>query len=345
MTIKTLNHIIMARSKYQFGRFQIIDRELRRRERVKTKELKAIIESELSIQVDVKTLQDDLKNMKDDSVLGYYAPIEYDTRTKSYYYADRNYTIRAFGLKEDEIQTLLIYAQRLKLYSDYGLLQLFSTAMDKVLNAVAIQKNVGNESHLQDWVQFEEVLPVQGSEFIPMIVDALENKLRLQLTYRRFQKYDVVSIKMVDPHLLKEYENRWYMMAYDAEDKLIKTYALDRIEILTLTNQHFESQTIDFQEHFKYSMGITINDTPPQEIILSFDPVQGRYIKSLPLHHTQKILNDTEQEMRLSIFVKPTYEFYAKILSFGDKVKVISPPEIAAELKQMLIKSLEKYNS
>lgn len=335
----------MARSKYQFGRFQIIDRELRRRERVKTKELKAMIELELSIQVDIKTLQEDLKIMKDDSVLGYYAPIEYDTRRKAYYYTDRNYTIRAFGLKEEEVQTLLIYAQRLKLYSDYGLLQLFSTAMDKVLNAVAIQKNVGTDAHLQDWVQFEEVLPVQGSEFIPVIADALERKLKLQLTYRKFQNYDVASVKMVAPHLLKEYENRWYMMAYDAEDDRMKTYALDRIEELKRTDSRFESQTIDFQEHFKYSMGITITDTPPQEIILLFEPIQGRYIKSLPLHHTQRVLQDTEQETLLSIFVKPTYEFYAKILSFGDKVKVIAPAEIAAELQQMLTKSIEKYNS
>lgn len=333
----------MARSKYQFGRFQIIDRELRKRDRVKTKDLKRIIESELSINVDVKTIQEDLKNMRDDSVLGYYAPIEYDNRTKSYYYTDRTYTIRAFGLKEDEIQTLLMYAQRLKLYSDYGLLQMFSSAMDKVLNAVAIQKNVGKEAHPTEWVQFEEIMPVQGSEYIPIIADALENKRKLQLTYRKFQSYDIASVKMVAPHLLKEYENRWYMIAYDEEDEIIKTYALDRIEALAVTEEFFTPQTIDFQEHFKYSMGITINDTPPQEIILSFDPIQGMYIKSLPLHHSQKILIDNEKETRISIFIKPSFEFYQKILGYGAAVKVIAPSEIVEKFQQILTEALQKY--
>ncbi len=333
----------MARSKYQFGRFQIIDRELRKRDRVKTRDLKRMIESELSIKVDVKTIQEDLKAMKDDSVLGYYAPIEYDTRSKSYYYTDRAYTIRAFGLKEEEVQTLLMYAQRLKLYSDYGLLQLFSSAMDKVLNAVTIQKNVGLEAHFQEWLQLEEIMPVQGGELIPLIADALENKRKLQLTYRKFQSYEIASVKTVDPHLLKEYESRWYLMAYDAEDVLMKTYALDRIEALTMTELHFEPQTIDFREHFKYSMGITINNMPPQEIVLSFDPIQGRYVKSLPLHHSQTVLVDNEEETRISILVKPTYEFYAKVLSFGDKVKVISPPEIAEEIRKRLAQSLGNY--
>lgn len=335
----------MARSKYQFGRFQIIDRELRKRDRVKTKDLKNIIESELSINVDVKTIQEDLKVMRDDSVLGYYAPIEYDNRTKSYYYTDRNYTIRAFGLKEDEIQTLLMYAQRLKLYSDYGLLQMFSSAMDKVLNAVAIQKNVGKDGVLMEWVQFEEVMPVQGSEYIPIIADALENKRILQLTYRKFQNYDIASVKNVAPHLLKEYENRWYMMAYDEEDALMKTYALDRIEALTPMDARFEPQQIDFREHFKDSMGITINNVPPQEIILSFDPIQGMYIKSLPLHHSQKVLIDNDIETVISIFIKPTYEFYAKILSFGNKAKVVSPFDIAEKLQQMLQQALQNYLS
>lgn len=333
----------MARSKYQFGRLQIIDRELRKRERVKTKNLKHIIESELSINVDIKTIQEDLKAMKDDSVLGYYAPIEYDTRSKSYYYTDRSYTIRAFGLKEDEIQTLLMYAQRLKLYSDYGLLKMFSSAMDKVLNAVTIQKNVGSEAHFNEWVQFEEIMPMQGGAFIPVIADALENKRKLQLTYRKFQNYDIASVKKVAPHLLKEYENRWYIMAYDEEDALMKTYALDRIEALALTEEHFEPQTIDFREHFKYSMGITINNMPPQEIILSFDPIQGMYVKSLPLHHSQTLLVDNEEETVVAILVKPTYEFYAKILSFGNKVKVVAPAEIAAELQQILTQTLDKY--
>lgn len=335
----------MARSKYQFGRFQIIDRELRKRERVKTKDLKKTIEAELSIKVDVKTIQEDLKAMKDDSVLGYYAPIEYDNRSKSYYYTDRSYTIRAFGLKEDEIQTLLMYAQRLKLYSDYGMLKMFSSAMDKVLNAVTIQRKVGAEAHFNEWVQFEEIMPMQGGEFIPVIAEALENKRKLQLVYRKFQSYDVASIKIVAPHLLKEYENRWYMMAYDEEDALMKTYALDRIETLTPTDALFEPQNVDFRKHFKYSMGITINNMPPQEIILSFDPVQGRYIKSLPLHHSQILLVDNEEETVVSILVKPTYEFYAKVLSFGDQVKVISPAEIASEIEAKLQNSLKKYNS
>lgn len=75
----------MAILKHPIGRYQIIDRELGRRDFVKTKELKDAIERDLSITVTERMINDDLNAMRDDVILGYNAPIKYDNSKKAYY--------------------------------------------------------------------------------------------------------------------------------------------------------------------------------------------------------------------------------------------------------------------
>ena len=84
-------------------------------------------------------------------------------------------------------------------------------------------------------------------------------------------------------------------------------------------------------------------ETPPQEIILSFDYEQGQYIKTLPLHPSQKLLEDNDDEVRISLQLIPTYEFIMEICARSQHVKVISPSSLAEEVKGYLKKAYEQY--
>ena len=137
----------MAKSKHSFGRYQIIDRELGRKDWVKTKELKEIIENELSINVSERMINEDINAMKDDPLLGYEAPIEYTKTKKAYYYSDRNYTIKAFGLREGDISALAFYAKAINQYREYEVFKDFTSAIEKVLDAVTIRKGISNIEH------------------------------------------------------------------------------------------------------------------------------------------------------------------------------------------------------
>jgi len=142
---------------------------------------------------------------------------------------------------------------------------------------------------------------------------------------------------------LKEDSNRWYILGKLKNKSRITTFAIDRILSLQLTDQYFSFDDYNFNEYFKYSFGITVSDTPPIEVILSFEPHQGDYIKSLPIHQTQKILLDNRKELRISLTVNPTYEFYSKILSFGSSVKVLSPKEVIDEIRKEINILKKKY--
>lgn len=332
----------MALSKHPFGRYQIIDRELRKNDFVKTKELKEIIEDELSIKVSDRMIIEDINAMRDDSLLKYYAPIQYNNSKKAYYYTDKDYTIKAFGLRENDIDALMFYAKTINQYKEYEVFEDFSNAIEKVLDAVNIRKGVSSIEQAKTIVQTESTPKVTGSEWIPQIVRAIDSNLTIEIDYHKFCETEH-SIREVEPYLLKEDRHRWYVLGQSLTKGKITTHALDRIVALRVLDKKFVPTNFDFNNHFKYSFGITVHEIEPIEVILSFNRLESFYIKTLPIHSSQKVLIDSDNEFQISVTVKPSWEFYEKILGYGGKVRVISPPLVIDTLKSIAGKVLKRY--
>tara|TARA_R110002050_G_scaffold113401_1_gene228113 strand:- start:9685 stop:10695 length:1011 start_codon:yes stop_codon:yes gene_type:complete len=333
----------MAKSKHPFGRYQIIDRELGRKDWVKTKELKKIIENELSINVSERMINEDINAMRDDPLLGYEAPIQYNKTKKAYYYADRTYTIKAFGLREGDINALSFYARTINQYREYEVFKDFTNAIEKVIDAVTIRKGISNVEQARSVVQTEPTPRLTGSELIPTIVHALDTNKVIEFEYKKFEDSFPKVVKL-QPYLLKEDRHRWYIVGRnEVHLKPTTVYALDRMLALRILEEKFIPEEYDFDQHFAYSFGITVTEDEPIEVTLSFTPLQGNYLKTLKIHHTQKNLVDTEQEFRISVKVIPTWEFYERILGYGNSVKVISPQEIIDSLKVKSRQIFEQY--
>lgn len=333
----------MAIVKHPFGRYQIIDRELRRKDWVKTIELKAIIEDELSIIVSKRMINEDIIAMKYDSLLSYYAPIEYNKKYKAYYYTDRSYTIKAFGLLDDDINALMFYAKTINQYRDYEIFKDFTNAIEKVLDAVTIRKGISFQNQKKSFVQTESTPKLTGSELLPLIIQALDSNRVISFKYG---KYDDSPVKSVDlqPYLLKEDRHRWYVIGKTNEHiEPTRTYALDRMKDLQLLVQSFVPIEFDYDQYYKYSFGITVTEESPIDVILSFTELQGKYLKTLKIHHSQEILIDNQTEFRIKVTVKPSWEFYEKILGFGYSVRIVSPDKVIHEFKHRLNLIAEKY--
>ena len=85
------------------------------------------------------------------------------------------------------------------------------------------------------------------------------------------------------------------------------------------------------------------NEEKPEEIILSLDPLQGKYIKSLPLHESQEIIIDNDDELRIKLTLYITHDFYMELLSMGEAVKVIEPVTLIKKLKATYYNCLSLY--
>ncbi|MCK6639424.1 MAG: WYL domain-containing protein [Bacteroidia bacterium] len=330
----------MASSRLAGMRYQIIDQELRSRDYVKTSELKRIIERKLNCSISKKQINDDVIAMRDDSLLKFYAPIVYNKSKKAYQYSDRNYSIKGFALREEEILALRFHAASLHLYREHSLFKDFSNALEKVVNAVDIHSSIGNSSKLI--VQTDNVSDSGGSEFLAPIAQAIDGRMYIKFMYCKFGELEKKE-RIMAAYLLKEYRNRWYVIGKLKDSRHILTFALDRITELSTTGDKYQLERFDADSYFKHSFGITRPDTKPLKLVLLFTPAQGKYVKSLPIHSTQKVIYDDDRGFKVQIDVMPSYELIEYLVGQGESVKVISPKSIADEVINRHRNAVRRY--
>ena len=214
---------------------------------------------------------------------------------------------------------------------------------ERILEAFDTFNALNISDRLSNYIHFEKRRP-QGTENLYGLLHAIKNKVQISFSYKKFWE-DEISQRTVEPYSLKEFNNRWYVLAYDLKDNKVKSFALDRLTELEITRKKFQLPIdFDVNEHYKYCFGIiSPNEHQPQEVILSFDPFQGKYIKTLPLHESQVILKDHEEELLIKLTLFLTHDFLMEILSYGDNVKVIQPESLIEDLKTSYENALKLY--
>ncbi|MCL2436200.1 MAG: WYL domain-containing protein [Lentimicrobiaceae bacterium] len=217
------------------------------------------------------------------------------------------------------------------LYSDR-----FFEAFD-IYNALKV--NERNKQHI-----YLEKRQTQGTEHLYGLLHAINNCLQISFSYQKFYT-DHLDQRTVNPLAVKEFKYRWYLVARDIYDNRVKIYAIDRMANLEFSKNHFtEEARFDLNNILKHSFGITVlSDEKPQKVVLSFSPFQGKYIKTLPLHETQKILIDNEKEVRISLNIFITHDFKMEILSMGETVKILEPKGFVEDMKETYRAALEQY--
>jgi predicted DNA-binding transcriptional regulator YafY len=214
---------------------------------------------------------------------------------------------------------------------------------DRILEAFDLYHALKVQEQLSPYIHLEKRHP-QGTEHLYGLLHAIKNRRQVTFRYQKYYKNHPEN-RTVAPLALKEFENRWYIFAKDTYDKNIKCYALDRLSELEILKTRFAAgEHFDVNEQLKYCFGIiSPNAEKPSEVVLSFDPFQGKYIKSLPLHDTQEIIKDTEHELRIRLTLYLTHDFFMKLLSYGDTVKVIKPKQLSVKLRNIYASALEQY--
>ena len=214
----------------------------------------------------------------------------------------------------------------------------------EIVNAAELLTESLNESKdALKHISFDTGGGLKGIENLKPLLKAIKDKRKISFTHFNFhtEKSRKYTLK---PYLLKEFQNRWYVVGILGGLKEFRTFGIDRMENLEIKAETFKpDKKLNPKAMFEKTIGLTYSYNTLQKIVLSFTPTQGKYIKTLPLHTSQKILIDNDTEFRISITVIPNYELTQLILKHGDAVKVIEPQWLVDEIKGNLIRTIEKY--
>lgn len=212
-----------------------------------------------------------------------------------------------------------------------------------LLETATVNSVIQGSDFPADRVEIEDV--PSAREFLPIVVDSIRESRKIEFTYAGFSRSRSESKILYHPYFLKRYKQRWYMIGLKEKGKTIRTYALDRVTEMVISEEHFEMPgTLTMKELFSNIVGVTTSQAQVKTVRIQVTPIQAKYFRALPLHPSQ----EEEINDNYSIFtyrLKLNYELVHEILSLGDAVKVVSPPELKAMVVTQLKDTLSQYES
>ncbi len=324
-----------------YSRYRLIDARLRRKPNPTFEDLMDYVTEQLGKSVSKRTLQLDLQELRYNQALNFNAPIAYDRIARTYSYTDPDFSITNLPVTAEELHGLDFAISILDQFKHMPAIKEFEEAIIKIASTVKINKEARGEA---DYIQLDKPYRIKGLEFVEPILKAIAERRVLKFTYQKHGS-NHISQNLLEPYLIRESKNFWYVIGrrINKEEKNILTFALDRVHDMQITHDTFDETTIDKKNFFSNVVGVTLGDGKPENIVLSFSPQQGNYVKTVPIHHSQKILKDSTKELQISLELVINHELKMQLLSYGASAKVLKPKWLADEMVQNAKEVLRLY--
>ena len=203
-----------------------------------------------------------------------------------------------------------------------------------LLQTFSVNGMLHESQELKNRILLEDV--PSGQQHLTTIVDAMRESVALSMTYQSFGKSEPSSFE-VEPYCVKLFEQRWYMLGMSEGYDDLRIYALDRIKALEPTERKFKlSKKFDAAKLFADYYGIIIGDDEFDvgPVALKVDSWQSKYLRTLPLHHTQVEVERNEEYSIFEYRLCPSFDFRQKILSMGATTEVLAPATLIAKLRK-----------
>jgi hypothetical protein len=209
-----------------------------------------------------------------------------------------------------------------------------------MLSTLTVNTILSDSASLRNRILLENV--PAGEEYLQTIILALKTNRRLNITYQRFgcESYE----KTVSPYALKLFRQRWYILTYTGRH--MATYALDRMLSVEITDETFEMPAnFSPEDYFAEYYRITTDDTPMAHVVIRAYGNLPNYLRTLPLHTSQKETEHTDEYTDFSYDIRPSVDFILALMSYTDSLEVLEPMELRQKVCNSLQASLERYSN
>lgn len=308
--------------KKRLDRLFTIHQKLRSMQGYTAQELIEAIAEKMDEHISDRTLRDDIQDLRDMGA-------EIPTRQKKYRYAE---PFSIFSKLDDSyygsLNEAIALLRQMSKNKEFVGLEDISLRLEQRISVTDAEKNA--------FIVFEEV-ELQGKEHLPKLHQHIIKKQFLRIDYKIFKGEK--NQRHIFPTLLKEYNNRWYLIGWENGREKPQNLALDRIEKFYTTGESFVfDKNYDLKEHFNNMIGVT-HEGSLETIQLRFSEDRLPFVKTKKLHHSQQNVTNNI----ISIQVYTNRELKAKIFEFGADVEVLEPQHLRNEIQAILRKATEQY--
>ncbi len=335
----------MATNKNALIRYRTIDKCLQNRSRKWTLDdliqscSDALYEYEgKDSYVSKRTVQLDIQVMRSDK-LGYNAPIIVYGR-KYYSYEDENYSITDIPITSIDMEILTESVEMLSQFKDFSLFSELNGVIQK------LEDKIHRESKsLTPIIHMEKNEGLKGLQHLDTLYQAILKRVALKLKYNSFKSRKPNEFVFLG-YILKEFNNRWFLVGKKLEGRNIMNLALDRIEQIDFDlSIEYDIEGFDADSYYKNTFGATVlADKQLIEIVMNVDRTNAPYVITKPIHTSQTLLSRNEDgSITISLCVHHNYEIERLILGFGPGMTILKPTRLRRRIKSELRKALEQY--
>ena len=214
-------------------------------------------------------------------------------------------------------------------------------AVDYLINTFTVNSllTLGKE-RLSGRVAVEDV--PSGQKGLTVAMQAMLDNAVLRIEYRKYLSRET-DARTIRPYAVKEFEKRWYLVAWSEEAGQLRTYALDRIKALERTGGSFKMpRDFDVDELFRDSYGIYLPEgETPVLVKLRATERESAYLQDLPLHPSQVSIGPNLFALR----VIPNPNFLMELCKRADRLEVLEPAELREAVRQALNNAIQLYEN
>ena len=204
-----------------------------------------------------------------------------------------------------------------------------------MLDSFAVGNLIGEYLSLKDRILVSRI--PSAHRHLATLLEAMKRNRVVTITYCSFIKTKSHTFS-IEPYCVKLFENRWYVLAHNVQYDEFRTYGLDRIDNMEITEDTFKlPKDFSAADYFSSYYGIVTGyDIKPERIIIRAYRDHIPYLQSLPLHYSQRLLEDNGEYADFELFLAPTYDFVMRLLHVGAMIEVISPVSLRKTMKEWI---------
>ncbi len=288
--------------------------------------------------ISVRTIREDIAFMESDA--GWSADIERVKASKKCYYRyrDRNFSINNQPLNQTELSQINSALEIISRFDGMPQFAWVNEIVTKINNGFEMNDNSSSI------ISFDSNQYLKGIEHLGDLFNTINANKAIKMVYRPFKsEHDIDMI--IHPYYLKQFNNRWFLLGLNDKYKTISIIALDRIvSFEPITLKYIKNKSINFEEYFEDIIGVTRPENGKLiKIELLFNNEEAPYVLTKPIHGSQKKIKHDEDGLVVSIEIIPNVEFEKLILSFGERVKILSPKHLIKKITDRLNNAIMQY--
>jgi predicted DNA-binding transcriptional regulator YafY len=179
------------------------------------------------------------------------------------------------------------------------------------------------------------------SGIVAKALDATLHHRQASITYHS-KSSERTKTYLVHPYRLAYAQGGLYVLAYVPEYGEVRTFAVERIQDISLLEERFTPIEDLPDTAFPHSLGV--HSGPPERVEIEFQPPASDYVSARQWHASQRATPTSNGGVHLRLDVCIDRALQGWILSFGPFARVVSPERLAREIAKQIDEARAQYN-